>query len=132
MTQVKTEKGTLLDGIPFNGSIHVDFELRLPVLADTGQALDDVEERFGTTEGYAPDAFYRAAVLASTLKRLGNIPAENLTAELLYDNLTPDDYDVLNNARGRLKGKRSGGNPGSSESDSQPSPSGDAVSAKNA
>lgn len=132
MTQVKTEKGKLLDGILFNGTLHVDFEIRLPVLADTGQALDDAEERFGSVEGFASDAFYRAAVMASTLKSLGNIPADDLTAELLYNNLTPDDYDVLNEARNQLKAKRNGGNPGSPDTALPSSPSDDAASPKNA
>lgn len=129
---IKTEKGKLLDGVPFGDALHRDFELRLPVLADTGQALDDAEERFGTTDGFAADAFYRAAVMASTLENLGGIPKEELTAELLYDNLTGEDYDVLHNARERLKAKRKDGNPGSSDSASLSSPSDAAESVKNA
>lgn len=120
---VKTEKGQLLDGVPFGDALHRDFELRLPVLADTGQALDDAEDRFGTVEGFAADAFYRAAVMASTLVSLGDIAKDELTAELLYENLTPDDYDVLNKARSHLKEKRSGGNPGSPDTASPSSPS---------
>lgn len=128
---IKTEKGKLLDGVIFEGVLHCDFEIRLPVLADTGQALDDAEERFGTTDGFASDAFYRAAVMARTLKSLGGIPKEELTAELLYDNLTNDDYEVLHKARERLKEKRKGENPGSSDSALPSSPSDAAESAKN-
>lgn len=120
---IKTEKGKLLDGIAHGGRLHFDFELRLPVLADTGQALDDAEERFGTVEGYAADAFYRAGVMASTLVNLGTIPVDEITSELLFDNLTADDYDLLYNARERLKEKRNGGKPGSPVIDSQSSPS---------
>lgn len=129
---IKTEKGTLTDGVPFGDVLHHDFELRLPVLADTGQALDDAEDRFGSVEGYASDAFYRAAVMASTLESLGTIPKEELTAELLYDNLTGDDYDVMHAARERLKAKRKGGNPGSPDSVLPSSPSDAAESVKNA
>lgn len=130
MTQVKTETGKLLDGIPFGDSIHMDFEIRLPVMRDTGQALEDAEERYGEVTGFAADSFYRAAVIASTLIRLGDIPKEELTAELLHDNLTSDDYDVLVAARDKLKEKRNGGNPGSPDSVLPSSLSGDAASPK--
>ena len=130
MTQAKTETGKLLDGIPFGDSLHMDFEIRLPVMRDTGQALEDAEERYGEVTGFAADSFYRAAVIASALIRLGNIPKEELTAELLHENLTSDDYDVLVAARDKLKAKRSGGNPGSPDSVLLSSPSGDAASPK--
>lgn len=130
MTQVKTETGKLLDGIPFGGILHKDFEIRLPVMRDTGQALEDAEERYGEVTGFMADSFYRAAVMASTLIRLGDIPNEELTAELLHENLTSDDYDELVAARTKLKEKRNGGNPGSPDSALPSSPSGDVVSPK--
>lgn len=130
MTLVKTETGKLLDGVPFGGTFHMDFEIRLPVMCDTGQALEDAEERFGEVTGFMADSFYRAAVMATTLIRLGDIPKEELTAELLHTNLTSDDYDQLVAARGKLKAKRNGGNPGSPDSALPSSPSGDAASPK--
>lgn len=130
MTQVKTETGKLLDGIPFGGTLHMDYEIRLPVMCDTGQALEDAEERFGDVTGFMADSFYRAAVMASTLIHLGDIPKEELTAELLHENLTSDDYDVLVAARDKLKAKRNGGNPGSPDSASPSSPSDDTASPK--
>lgn len=132
MTEAKTESGKLLDGIPFKGSIHTDFEIRLPVLRDTGQALEDAEDKYGEVTGWASDAFYRAAVMASTLVRLGDIPAGELTAELLHENLTSDDYDLLVKAREKLKEKRNGGKPGSPDSDSPSSPSDDTAFPKTA
>ena len=130
MTLIKTETGTLLDGVPFEGRLHVDFEIRLPVMQHTGQALDDTEERFGTVEGFAADAYYRCAVMACSLVRLGDIPQEALTAALLHENLTSDDYDILLAARESLKGKRSGEKPGSPVSNSPSLPSADTASAK--
>lgn len=130
MTQAKTETGKLLDGIHFGDALHTDFEIRLPVMRDTGQALEDAEERYGEVTGFTSDSFYRAAVMASTLIRLGDIPEEELTAELIHENLTSDDYDVLVAARDRLKAKRSGGNPGSPDSALPSSPSDDTASPK--
>ncbi|WP_105492195.1 hypothetical protein [Escherichia coli] len=116
MSIVNTETGTLSDGVVFNGTVHKNFELRLPVMRDNGQALDETEERFNTVEGFAADYYYRCALMAATLIRLGDIPQEALTAELLYNNLTPQDFDVLMLACGTLRVKRNGGNPDSKAS----------------
>ena len=64
-------------------------------------------------DGFAADYYYRCAVMAATLVRLGDIPQEELTAELLHDNMTPEDFNILLASRNVLKVKRSGGNPGS-------------------
>ncbi|MEB0964961.1 hypothetical protein VC899_07090 [Citrobacter braakii] len=119
MTIIQTETGKLVDGVIFGDTVHHNFELRLPVMKDNGQALEETEERFQTVEGFSADYYYRCAVMAATLVRLGDIPQEEVTAELLYDNLTPSDFDILMVARGTLKVKRNGGNPGSPDSDSQ-------------
>ena len=113
MTIIATQTGELSDGLVFNGTIHKNFELRLPGMRDNGQALEETEERFQTVDGFAADYYYRCAVMAATLGRLGDIPQEELTAELLHDNMTPEDFNILLASRNVLKVKRSGGNPGS-------------------
>ncbi|MFX2607068.1 hypothetical protein [Enterobacter mori] len=118
MTQLKTETGKLLDGIPFGDARHVDFEIRLAPMCVTGQALDETEEKYGKVNGWQEDTFYRVAVLAGSLVRLGDIPKEELTAELLHEHLTEDDYNLMQAAVERLKAKRNGGNPGSPDTDS--------------
>lgn len=125
---MRTETGRLLDGIEHNGVTHYDFEVRLPLVRDTGQALDDTDDRFGTISGNRADAFYRCALYAVTLVRVGDIPPSELTPDLLYDALTEDDYDEIKNALERLRAKRSGGNPGSPDCASPPSPSDSTVS----
>lgn len=119
MTIINTQTGKLVDGVVFNGTVHKNFELRLPVMRDNGQALEEAEERFKTVETFSSDYYYRCAVMAATLIRLGDIPQEEVTADLLYDNMTPEDFNILMSARGTLKVKRSGENPGSPDSDSQ-------------
>jgi hypothetical protein len=123
MIKAKTETGTLMDGIPFGDAVHVDYEIGLPLMRHNFEALDDTEEKYGTVEGFIPDSWYRCAILASTLVRLGSIPREELTAGLLHEHLTDDDYDILTGAQGTLRAKRSGGNPGSPDTDSPSSPS---------
>ncbi|EHT7346331.1 hypothetical protein KXR09_003931 [Escherichia coli] len=124
MTLINTHTGELSVGVEFNGILHKNFELRLPVMRDNGQALEETEERFQTVAGFAADYYYRCAVMAATLVRLGDIPQEELTAELLYDHMVPEDFEILKSARDILKVKRSGGNPGSPDSGSQSSSSG--------
>ena len=124
MTLINTQTGELSDGVVFNGTVHKKFELRLPVMRDNGQALEETEERFQTVDGFAADYYYRCAVMAATLVRLGDIPQEELTAELLHDNMTPEDFNILLASRNVLKVKRNGGNPGSPDSGSQSSSSG--------
>ncbi|ELU3412638.1 hypothetical protein QPB99_004866 [Escherichia coli] len=131
MTIIATQTGELSDGLVFNGTIHKNFELRLPVMRDNGQALEETEERFQTVDGFAADYYYRCAVMAATLVRLGDIPQEELTAELLHDNMTLEDFNVLMAARDILKVKRNGGNPGSPDSGSQSLSSGATESPKN-
>ncbi|MDM4970844.1 hypothetical protein QT323_20175 [Escherichia coli] len=87
MTLINTQTGELSDGVVFNDAVHKNFELRLPVMRDNGQALEETEERFQTVAGFAADYYYRCAVMAATLVRLGDIPQEELTAELLYDHM---------------------------------------------
>ncbi|WP_332829651.1 hypothetical protein [Escherichia coli] len=40
-------------------------------MRDNGQALEETEERFQTVDGFAADYYYRCAVMAATLVRLG-------------------------------------------------------------
>lgn len=121
---VTTEKGTLPEGILFDGKLHRDFEMGVTLMKHTAEALDVTEDTMGSTEGYVGDMFYRIAVLAASLVSLGDIPRESLTAQLLYDNLSERDFDVLRAARDTLTVKRTGGSPGSPGSDSPSSPSG--------
>ncbi len=79
-------------------------------MRDNGQATGrNGKERFQTVDGFAADYYYRCAVMAATLVRLGDIPQEELTAELLHDNMTPDDFNILLASRNVLKVKRNGG-----------------------
>ncbi|WP_332829613.1 hypothetical protein [Escherichia coli] len=37
MTLINTQTGELSDGVVFNGTVHKNFELRLPVMRDNGR-----------------------------------------------------------------------------------------------
>lgn len=108
-----TEKDALLYGVEYpagSGQLHYDFELRLPTVGDNIAAIE--------AHGLGSNMRINTAMLASCLVRLGDIPAEAITFELLEQQMVDDDYDVLSAARERLKKKRMRPNPSSAASDS--------------
>lgn len=98
--------GELEYGVAFNDELHYDFEMGLSTMEQTYQALDATEAACGTTEGPKADLYYRMALMAFTLRRLGSIPVEELTPELLLAELTAEDYDRLLDASITVKKKR--------------------------
>ena len=96
-----TEKGQLLYGLEWpagSGRLHFDFEVRLPTLGDNIAAIEEVG---------ADDAMrLSASMLARSLTRLGDIPAEDITTGLLENHLVDEDFDTLSEVRNRLKKKR--------------------------
>lgn len=83
-----TQSGTLEYGVQFNGEIHRDFEIRLQTVGDE---IDTVAE----VGSDVIDANFTVHLLARTLIRLGSIPEDELTPELLKDNLIYEDYMAL-------------------------------------
>ncbi|WP_293766580.1 hypothetical protein [uncultured Aquitalea sp.] len=118
-----TEKDTLLYGVEYpagSGQMHYDFELRLPTVGDNIVAIEEL--------GVGSNLRLNTAMLARALVRLGDIPSEAITYELLDKELVDDDYDVLATARDRLKKKRMRPKPSLPASDSPSSPSASTVS----
>ncbi|MDN0117584.1 hypothetical protein QVN83_01130 [Yersinia frederiksenii] len=126
-----TSSGLLLHGIEVNGKVHFDFTVRLPVIRDTINALSDTHERYGTTEGAAAATFYRVAVIANALTALGDVDEGAITADLLLDELTDDDFDLIDTQISVIKKKRMDLNPNSSVTDSPSLPSVSVGSANN-
>ncbi|EBX7267835.1 hypothetical protein DS544_18855 [Salmonella enterica subsp. enterica serovar Abony] len=118
-----TESGELEYGVAFNGELHYDFEMGLSTMAQTYQALDATEAACGTTEGTKADLYYRMALMVFSLRRLGTIPPEALTPELLLDELTAEDYDRLLDATIAVKKKRQRTKNAAPDSGSPSSPS---------
>lgn len=102
-----TKKDSLIYGIEYNGKLHYAFEIGLPTLAQTGDSLDVTESRFGSLNSSKADIFCRAASFAFALVRLGEIPKEAITPDLLYAQLTQEDAEVLDKAIDAVKKKRS-------------------------
>lgn len=92
-----TETGTLKYGVEADGVRHKEFELRLPTMADVEDALE------AAGEGACPARVNRH-VWARTLTRLGTLPKDKITAELLAE-LVDTEYGLLSAVEESLRGK---------------------------
>ncbi|WP_024302221.1 hypothetical protein [Pseudogulbenkiania sp. MAI-1] len=113
-----THKDQLLYGVEYpagSGQLHYHFELRLPMVGDNIAAIEE--------HGIGSNLKLNTAMLAHCLVKLGDIPREAITYELLEQYLVDDDFDVLTEARDQLKKKRMRPRPTSPASDSPSSPS---------
>ncbi|PHM47086.1 hypothetical protein [Xenorhabdus miraniensis] len=101
-----TQTGKLLYGVEHGDRLHYEFEVRLPTMRQSYEALDDAESVCGTVDSHKADLYYRMAVVTKCLVSLGTIPVTDITTELLLDQLTSEDFDVLEQAIAGIKKKR--------------------------
>lgn len=125
------EKQQLLYGVKYGDKVHFDFAVRLPVVSDTIEALRATDEACGTTEGAAANMYYRVAVMACAITALVDVPKEEITAELLLNELNDDDFDLIDAQIEAIKKKRMDLNKSSPGTEPSSSPSGDTVSVNN-
>ena len=125
------EKQQLLYGVKYGDKVHFDFAVRLPVVSDTIEALRATDEACGTTEGAAANMYYRVAVMACAITSLGDLQKEEITAELLLNELNDDDFDLIDAQIEAIKKKRMDLNKSSPGTEPSSSPSGDTVSVNN-
>jgi hypothetical protein len=92
-----TEKGTMDVGVEFAGSAHYEFELRPATMRDSIEALADEKAKESET-------YLALVVLSRQLVRLGEIPKESITPELLMD-CTEHDIQVIIKVKGELERK---------------------------
>lgn len=85
--------GSLPVGILFDGKLHQDVVLGLATVGDEIAVIED-----GVSDAGVP-----IAVLARTLTKIGDIPAQSITYELLCDNLVSEDYAYLRTLRDEVK-----------------------------
>lgn len=125
------EKQQLLYGVKCGDKVHFDFAVRLPVVSDTIEALRATDEACGTTEGAAANMYYRVAVMACAITSLGDLQKEEITAELLLNELNDDDFDLIDAQIEAIKKKRMGLNKSSPGTEPSSLPSGDTGSVNN-
>lgn len=112
-----TEKGELQYGVEYpagSGQMHYEFEIRLPTVSDNIDAIE--------TSGGGSNLRLNTMMLAASLVKLGSVPREAITYELL-GTMVDDDYDEMTDARDRLKKKRMRPKSNSADSDSPSSSS---------
>lgn len=125
------EKQQLLYGVKCGDKVHFDFAVRLPVVSDTIEALRATDEACGTTEGSAANMYYRVAVMACAITSLGDLQKEEITAELLLNELNDDDFDLIDAQIEAIKKKRMDLNKSSPGTEPSSLPSGDTGSVNN-
>lgn len=91
------ESGTLQYGLCVDGLYHKDFELRLATLEDVENAIEDAGEN-------ACPARIKRFQWAYTLTKLGTLPMDTISPELLAG-LEATEYGILNQAQDALRKK---------------------------
>jgi hypothetical protein len=94
-----TEKGTLPFGVEVDGITHRDFEIRPQFVRDTVDVFEDPDVAARASRN---NQFFAACLFAGRLTRLGELPKEKITPELILD-LRQDDYDEILRAGERLE-----------------------------
>ncbi len=90
-----TEKGTLIVGVEYAGKAHKEFELRPQLVRDSVDAIED--DRAERNESY-----FGLCVLSKQIVKLGDIPKEKITTELLMD-MHEVDLAAISDASRRLQ-----------------------------
>ncbi len=98
---MQTQPFVLTYGIEYNGVVHSKGELRLPTLMD----LEETLKKFSGEDEKITRLRVSRAVWAKTILRLGDIPKEELTEELLGTAIDTE-YDILTEAENTLRKKR--------------------------
>nr|DAX46243.1 MAG TPA: hypothetical protein [Caudoviricetes sp.] len=91
----KTVSGSLKYGIEYAGSLHYDFVMHLPTVREDMNIDPLLDGQARMLESYA-----------LSIDRLGNIPIEQISADLLADGLAAGDFDALYFAQELLAKKR--------------------------
>lgn len=88
---MKTVTGSLPVGLEYNGQLHKEFELRPALVRDTVEVMEE-SPRAATNRHYAGLCVY-----AKRLLKLGDIPKEKVTGDLLME-MTEEDFSALSAA----------------------------------
>jgi len=89
--------GRLFFGIEYEGKRHHDFTMRLPTMADNIAAIEAYPEAIGTK--------LEIAMFARCMVKLGDIPRDAITYELLVNGLLPIEHEAITDAMGVVKKK---------------------------
>lgn len=115
--------GKLIYGVSAGDAIHYDYSVVLPVIRHTVNALAATMEAMGETDSPPAAMYYRAAVMAEVMVSLGSLSKEEITAEVLLDGMTDEDFDLVDAELAGIKKKRINLKPDLPGSEEPPLPS---------
>jgi hypothetical protein len=98
-----TEKGTLPDGVEFEGKTHREFELREQLVKDTVEFIENGDPS-DIARAQLSASFAKIAICTRRLK-IGDIPADQLKSAMIME-LNQDDMNEINAADIRLQNRR--------------------------
>lgn len=97
-----TETGTLPLGVEFEGEIHREYELKEQLVSDTVAVYEDPKHG---PRAMRSNAFFNIAVMAIRLVRLGTIPKDEITPDLIMG-MSQKDFIELADADDRMETRR--------------------------
>ena len=115
--------GKLIYGVAHGDAIHWEYTVVLPVIRHTVDALAATFAAMGETDTPAASMYYRAAVMAEVMESLGSLGKDEITADVLLDGLTDEDFDLIDAELSGLKKKRINSKPDLPDSEKPPLPS---------
>lgn len=89
------EHGELAVGIEFHGTIHKDFTIRPALVRDSVEAIEISRARQN-------DSYLGLCTLARQIEKIGAIPKDEITADLLMD-MYEVDLSIITEASRRLQ-----------------------------
>jgi len=92
-----TEKCTLPIGVEYDGKVHRNVEIRHRLVRDLIDGADSDRARNDAR-------YYELCQYAAQIVKLGDIPKEQITGELLLD-MYDEDFDVLMEAASRVRAR---------------------------
>ena len=92
------ESGTLIVGVKYADKLHKEFELRPQLVSDSVDAMDNDRAK-------SNDSYLGLCVISRQLEKLGDIPREKITPELLMG-MYQVDLAMISEASRRLQKKQ--------------------------
>lgn len=101
---MSTEKGTLPNGVEYDGKVHREFEIREQLVSDAVELFESGDKDL-LARAEKSDSFFNVCVVAKRILRIGSIPKKAITPALVM-NMLQEDFNELVNATKRLEEKR--------------------------
>jgi len=101
---IMTERGILPIGVEFAGVMHREFEIREQLVLDAVEVFESVD-REAIKRAEENTYFYNVAVTSRRIVKLGEIPPEAITLDLVL-NMHQKDFNEIALADKRLEERR--------------------------